>query len=376
MYRCPKKENGNVMNLFNGLLPEAKDFGVSGLERLYEDTNGIDSEELYLLDNGKVLYGNELQDYFNNEYKKTAGINEVFELLPRQLNIKKQVGSYRIYSNEYINNRIKALIDEDHKLHPIKTEIIELIDNGKIIIGYTSKGMIRHFLRRIKTRLNGSMINGIMGYYTPSTDKIVIMLDNSINLFGGDMIGLTVTLIHEMMHKICNLNASEFINHYHNIIELYYSNFVGNLVYIFSKLGMRITDNEKYPDALYTTFTRNLIEIYQNREMSYDVFLDNVYKQWNILLKNTCNASDKDIDNLTGFIMAFMKKQINNNENFSRIDAYIYKCLKQSYKDIGYNTIQSTYYQEIYMPDEIICLIIEKGNANILNNFYALVKEL
>ena len=33
----PIKGDNHVMKLFNGLLPEAKDFGVSGLERLYED---------------------------------------------------------------------------------------------------------------------------------------------------------------------------------------------------------------------------------------------------------------------------------------------------------------------------------------------------
>jgi hypothetical protein len=124
--------------------------------------------------------------------------------------------------------------------------IEEGLKKRSIIVGYEDSNVLRFFYHKlIKTLGLGNSRYTTMAFYTAAEDRLVILLDNNVDLFGDREIWhnlLNITL-HELIHMSTNHNPELFTNVTGKYLRRYYMYLV-NLVLRKYNVKIKVKEND------------------------------------------------------------------------------------------------------------------------------------
>lgn len=155
------------------------------------------------------------------KYEKSELLNELFELSPFNLSVYCEIAGVPIRSSDKIVDNVKEFMSEHPTTKPIFDKISEGLDKRTIVVGYSVKPLtfywkkFKHCLNYIDFVLRGRTISGkdviTLGFYDPENMKIVILLDDNVDIFGRQIREIPVKLTHEMCHYCADINFNSFI---------------------------------------------------------------------------------------------------------------------------------------------------------------------
>lgn len=138
-------------------------------------------------------------------------LNEIFELLPNELT---NIGSYHgepFYSNKKIVEATMGWIESSPITKPISNKILEGIEKRSILIGYANKSKLSFIFKRIGAIIGPKTIS-ILGQYSAVENKLVILLDKNVDVFGRALSEIPPTLAHELIHMAANYNIRSYLS--------------------------------------------------------------------------------------------------------------------------------------------------------------------
>ena len=271
--------------------------------------------------------------------------NEAFDLLPLKLEHWDTIQGIPIYTNEKIT---KHIIDLCSKSKATKN-IIKIISRGlsrkKILVGYTDKRKTLFIIKRWRDILNKPKFIPT-GMYNQSQQKILVVLDQTVDLFGKSLYFIPSTITHELIHMSANQNPNKFVS---TLMDSFFLNFYESF---FEGLDIRLShlNSMDIKKTIYKIFNYTETQNFYNKPS-----ILNLHVMWSDLFKKV--ISDKEATKLSTEI--FFPYFLNivgdlNLKHISRSEEISYQ-LKESYKSLNYRIGSGTVGQEIIYPSEIIC---------------------
>lgn len=165
----------------------------------------------------------------NNIDKNIEFINE-FGLLPVNLEMYFNMEGYVIFSSENITNTLKELISRSSLTSEYSDKINRMIDERKIIIGYENKSKMQFLWMRLRKYKNSGYGNGILGSFINRFKKMIIILDENVDILGQQVQQLPPRIAHELMHYLACIKSDDFIKATSDIMINYYTYFLSPIV--------------------------------------------------------------------------------------------------------------------------------------------------
>ncbi len=113
-----------------------------------------------------------------------SNIQEIAELSPFKLGEKIQIGDLTIHTNKKIIDYVIDWVSSSAYSRPIYKKIINGILKKKIIIGYENKSIMKFLFMRLRKFRNPSYGNNVLGFFSPEDEKLIILLDENVDVFG------------------------------------------------------------------------------------------------------------------------------------------------------------------------------------------------
>jgi len=149
-------------------------------------------------------------------------LNEFFDLMPFNLSVYGEAVGLPIRSSEKIVTAVKEFTYK----HPITKSIAQKIEEGldkkTIIVGYSVKPIsffwkrLKHYLNYLDFMFRGGKISGkdiiTLGFYDPASFKVIVLLDDNVNIIGKQIREIPVKLTHELCHYCADINFTTFLN--------------------------------------------------------------------------------------------------------------------------------------------------------------------
>lgn len=258
-------------------------------------------------------------------------------------------------------------------------QIWRLINEQMIIpVNVKKKGL----LGWLDSILKNSMVpfaysydNGTMAFYSGSSNRIYLLIDNIQNAKVGSH-WLGVTVIHELQHMQCHNFPSEFYNVHKKTINNFYFELFN--VICGRKLTVNSTSCQLFAkwllylyDDIFTsagaTITDNDFRAYYDRAASVYLTDDMKVPEYGLqIAKALTMCAESMIDG------KFFDKASKDRKSVER---YLYQAIGEAYKRIGWNPVKlnSFFGQECIAPSEIIAL---KPNVTISNDLFTFLSRL
>lgn len=285
-----------------------------------------------------------------------------------------------LVTNDSIRETFIKLLKESNVIPsgPLK-QIWRLVNEQMIIpVNVKKKGLLGWLNNILKNSIMPfaySYDNGTMAFYSGSSNRIYLLIDNIQNAkIGTHWLGVTV--IHELQHMQCHNFPSEFYNvHKKTINSFYYELFN---VMCGQKLVVNSTSAQLFGryllylyDDIFTsagaTITDNDFKAYHDRAAT--VYLDNNMKipEYGFQIATALTMCAESMIDGKFFDRA--------SKDSKSIERYFYRAVAETYRRIGWNPIKlnSFFGQECIAPSEIISL---KPNITISNDLFAFLNRL
>jgi hypothetical protein len=233
---------------------------------------------------------------------------------------------------------------------PISQTIIDGMDTNNIIVGYISKGFFSHLFHRLKNHIYKSR-GSTFGYYSLDDNKLVILLDDTINILGMKLRELPPIVNHEIIHMATMNNISQYKSLFLDEISKYMMVYFKNL-------------NVPNIDKLEVSNVKKCMgDIIDKMEGTSGLIKDTIspYKT----LFRTIIDDDSTIDTYTRMMIApyyyiviknSSTQLINDKESLNSV-----MMMAKTYDDLGYKNVLSytTPCQELLYPSEILCIMYQ-----------------
>lgn len=300
---------------------------------------------------------------FRKGIESMQDINELFEYLPFKLD---EVGSFhgeKIYSNPKIIETSLNWISYSPITSPIKNKITEGINKGNILIGYANKNKLSF----IFNKLAGTIIKQpptVLGKYSYQENKLVIVLDNNVSVFGKMFREVPTTMAHELIHMAAHNNINIFLSLTLNSLLLpFYKNFFNNLANKTITIPDKILSKTIHDAASYFEGMTALLEI-DLVKVLWSKYLSQVYNK---------NEVDEVMEPILNLLRYVRDLPLSSKGKSGLKQIYTSYC--DSYRKIGSPTacsITTTPGQEIISMSEVVCVSNQWGLshkiANLINS--------
>lgn len=293
---------------------------------------------------------------------------EVAELYPIKLELYGIVEDTPIYSNKYIEDKVIEWLHKSDITKPVSDKLQRLIRDNTIIIGHTEPGIFNFFYKKFKNWINRTVLDKdasiVLGYYSPINRRIVILLDDNVNIFGSSIRNIPPKLIHELIHLIADTDIKKFLS----------STLQSTLIPYYTSLVKNISNNEIVVSR--TDMNKALIELSLDSE---GVFVNNSNintsaNQW-IRLLNKYTSKDKSISYVKDMSLPYLGNitQTLNSKYMKDVHKSTI-CYHNAYKDIGVKSIGITIPgQEFKFPSEVVSITnefeLKPKIIQLINNF-------
>ena len=253
------------------------------------------------------------------------------------------------YSSDSLKEKYVLAFKKSSKGRDIANEIEKLVNKESIIPCYKSKNLLSF----IKHKLSRSTSKYIMAFYIVDDKKVIVLIDNSANVFGSSSNNeIASTSIHECMHMVAGKKLSQFITiFYPKLIDFYTEFFKDYLV---------IDSIDKKQIASYIKF----IIPFEKKGPEYtNTKLSSLFKLLDSLFALDSQLQDKEFIKRLTDLMVASKLFIINVQSFINNSKYfnlIFTSLNKAYLNaFGKKNIYTMPMQEIFSMSEIACVFSE-----------------
>lgn len=304
-------------------------------------------------------------------------LQEFLSLSP--LGIKKfgSINDIDIYSDDDITEKVKLLCEKNPITNSFSTKISELIDNKKILIGYTKSpmGLIFKKLKNLIPFIDKDPLDSTYGFYSITDDKIVILLENLVNILGmgGQRSRIPNIIKHELIHMAFANNPKEYLLITAKDLIKYYDQVIRNtFIFVNKNIKTNKIDVEMDIDnklILELIVKLNYLLIKKSESIPMNKLLMKTYLIWkdlfNTLLKNEKLASKLAYHLSTPYLTFLFGSKSSVDNSLAKTAILIFgNSYKTAFDNINVFNI-TTPFQEYMITSEVHC---------ILGDFYKLEK--
>lgn len=275
--------------------------------------------------------------------------------VPISLSVETVIDGEKFYSSENLKKNFVLAFEKSSKGNHISNEISKLVQDEHLILPcYRSKNLFGFIKRKISPE---NQENYILGFYHITEKKVVVLIENSLSIFGtAANDDLVSTTIHECMHMVAGRDLNKFLNIFKNHLKSYYLHFY-----------------EDYFKTENTSLTiiDNIIKFISSVEIKGVTNINKFLSEYhNILttLKDTSSLETLEFDRrLQDIIIAlklFMTHMPTLLNNYRRF-IMIFTSLNRSYQTtFGKRNIYTTPIQELLSTSEIACVFSEMKSTD------------
>jgi hypothetical protein len=156
--------------------------------------------------------------------------------LPINLEPVYKINNFIFYSSDKLKEKFIIAFKKSSKGKYVSNEIEKLINKNEIIPCYKSKNLLSF----IKYKLSRSTNKYIAAFYVINDKKVIILIDNSTNIFGSSSNNeIASTTMHECIHMIAGKNLSKFIQIFSPKLIKYYTEFFKDYFVITSDIDKK-----------------------------------------------------------------------------------------------------------------------------------------
>jgi len=293
---------------------------------------------------------------------QTTQISELFAAPRGDLKIAANFGGVKIYTSTVLQqNFIKAMV-KTSRVSPIVPTLIKLMQKGEFIPCYLTDKILKTILKRQPPEFKG--------YAGLTLGKFILtFVDNETNIFGFTSNNeLSVTTLHELIHKASNKNPKLFYQTFKTEFTLFY-NFYWSRVFSVERSGLGVKETQNLVEFIYfttesgdrsnkalSTYYRKLLETFQDITTLNKEELDKLVTQYIILIKIIWKAMSSSAPTL-------IEKAVFANRS---IIVPLYTAYKTAF-GINVKSIKELCYQELYAPSEVISLpaLVKRPSAKV-----------
>jgi len=290
-------------------------------------------------------------------------VQEIFAL-PESPRIATVIDGTPLYTSDRIKQRfVKALTKSDY-LKDVIPEITDLvIKKNAIVPCWQSKGAIRFIARKVLQSIKGT---GFAALYRPDEGRIYIILDNYVNWFMGYPNEVLFRIAsHELVHYCAHKNFLKFVMIFRNYINDYYV--------IFFKDIFKIPRKEDI-DSLTWKIIGSLSKKFPDTASVHEITTK--YKEAMEPLRTFSKLSnfDKIVDDMSQTIKIALTYGGRAQDILFSGYKHILDPMYRTYDSLGVPTYGNVCYQELWRPDEVIAMHVEK--KILKNKFDIMLKTL
>jgi len=298
-----------------------------------------------------------------NQYISELELNELFEFLPKNLEIYGYIDDHALYSNDTIVQAFMSASEKNPLTTPIKEKIREGIINKKILIGFFEPGVFQFYKRKIIKKVNSWDFDvfridmmpifeeDTAGLYSSKQDILVVLLDYSkVDIFGKMIMNGQSVLTHELCHMAVANNREKFLSSYGNNLITFYSEWINNVLQIHEKTNIII----KKENVL--ALIRNLVTNLEGKGKT-NITLQKVVNMWKDCFQSILGDVEptpfvKTV--FTPFEVFIMDRPIKSKKQLINS---VY-AISNAYKAIGVPNVLnfSSPSQEVLFPSEVFCI--------------------
>lgn len=274
-------------------------------------------------------------------------IQELFTA-PVGLEVVMVMNGFKLYSSSKIRKEFIQSMKKTNEAKIINPVLERLVDDELVLPCFQNSGLVKN----LKYKLFGDKLDkSISGFFSLDSSKVVILIDNEINLFGfSSNRNLAVITLHECTHMFASRKPSAFISLFRPELETYYSSAFTNIF----KLNSKIKNIGKIVKFIFSL------------ERSKNITNDLLIKYHKLLeseFLSITSFSKKDFDQRLRDFITLIKISIVSISTLRRIFSrysYIIGPLYTAYKDTFRKPNNATScFQELTIPSEVMCVGVE-----------------
>ncbi len=300
------------------------------------------------------------------DQKELDKINEMFAL-PIGMKKVMTLNGEELYTSQTLKDKLKIALGKTEHTRSVSSSINKMIDSERLIPVFFNKRIFNLIVFKVFSP-NG-MANSTLGFYSPTHDKIILILDNNTTFGFASNQWMSILTVHELMHRAATKLKSSFFNLFKDELLKYYLKTYSTLLEI-KELNKDIKDKtEKHVSYLTKIeITPKSISLKEFLKENED-FLKSISKYSS--LKNN-NVKDR-IDNYLDAIYIYFTNSDRYLNEFRTTYYQIAKSLFKGYEALFDERPATLVIQEAIYPSEVIAIFSENTDAS---KTHAIIKTL
>ncbi len=298
-----------------------------------------------------------------------AQITELFAAPRGTLQLVVNYGGVKIYTSSVLKQNFIKAMSKSSRVAPIVSTMVKLMGKGEFIPCYLTDRILKSILKKQPPEFKG-YAGQTLGKY------ILVFVENESNIFGfASNNELSITALHELIHKASNKFPSQFLSTFKQELTSYYKNYWSQL-FMIERNGLSDKSAQKIISFIYnnterkTATNKTLIEYHK---MLLETFGDistlppdkfkKLVTEYIVLIKIIFKA-------MTSGTPSLIQKVAYANRH---IVVPLYTAYKTTF-GINVKHIKELCYQELYAPSEVISLpaLIKRPSQKV----YKMVNKL
>jgi hypothetical protein len=288
---------------------------------------------------------------------------ELFSI-PIRLKSTVKVDDVQLYGSSSLDKNYKKAISNSESASFVSDQISKLVDNGRVNLCYLNKGIIRVLLWKV---LVVHPFKSVLAFFSTSTNKVYIIIDNNIGILGHVSNKLLGSLtIHECCHMSSFNNYSSFFNLFSEDLTNYYSNYFKELFKL---------DNISEKDVKNFAFSLIKSETQKDRGAKIlpviEGFLDSLKKSFKGDSKEFEEIKDRYIIVCKAVLGGWDSQAFKDVMNSKKVIAPLYKAYRTTF---GLRTKNVLHCQEVVTASEVVCVYSEIAPKEKILPMLSLIK--
>ena len=292
-------------------------------------------------------------------------INELFAP-PIGLHRIPIFGNLKLYTSNHIRNSFLKSMYKTNKMKPIIESLTRLVNNNIVVPCFLTKGIVSTILYRLhptdrirsEEQYFREEFRQVFGFYEIDSNKIYILISNSINKYGFvDNNLLSEILVHETMHMFAANHPDKFISIFRKkLFDFYYFYFQDTfklkgvfdleIESIIKFLFEKVEKEKNIDNKILTKYHKKLMSLKSYSTLDSKAF-DTLANQYIVLIKLFTKSVSIFIKNISTF-------------------SHILSSIDRSYKNVfGGIDVKNVAVQELLFPSEVISVYSEIPGADM-----------
>lgn len=292
-------------------------------------------------------------------------LQEFLSLSPIGVKQYGNISGIDIYSDTDMTDKVKEMCKSNPITVDFSDKISELIDQRKILIGYTdtTPHIIFKKLKQFLPFVDRNPLDGTYGFYAINEDKILILLENIVNILG---LGLNISRIpniikHELIHMAFSNHPSEYTRIVLKDLIKFYTHLTKNMLdYIKKNHKLEFNYEIKEKNVYNLILNLNNLVISKSEKLTMNKVVSSAYLIWKNYI-NQCIDNSKLSANIsyhlaTPYLYYLLGSNKRTDISLSKTAILVYlKTYKTAFNLDVYNI--TTPFQEYLTTSEVHCIL-------------------